>query len=115
MRRTRQSSSSCRSNARSQIRSGLSGLIQSDTFSIEINIGTAEMVESVMLHVRGGDDSIGLIADILDRLNVEALDMSARDIQTGEMFDRGTATNRLAALACLPRSRHRRVRLSNSR
>jgi hypothetical protein len=68
------------------------GLIDGTGFSIEVNIGTAEQVDSIMLHVRGGDAAIAVITAILDRLNARALDM-----QTGEPFDETTAARSLSA------------------
>ena len=37
--------------------------------SIEVNIGTNELVDSIMRHVRRSDAAIALIVKILDRLN----------------------------------------------
>ena len=68
------------------------GQIATRDFSIEVNIGNDEQVDSIMLHVRGGDGAIELIAAILDRLNRRAL-----DIQTDEMFDKASAVTGLAA------------------
>jgi hypothetical protein len=68
------------------------GQIATRNFSIEVNMGSKEPVESITLHVRGGDAAIGLIADILDRLNTRAL-----DIQTGEMLDKNSAVTSLTA------------------
>jgi hypothetical protein len=55
-------------------------------------MGTDGQVGSVMLHVRGGDGAIALIAEILDRLNARAL-----DIQTGEVLEETAAATSLAA------------------
>ena len=60
--------------------------------SIEVNIGTNELVDSIMRHVRRSDAAIALIAEILDRLNRRAL-----DIPTGDMSDRAPAIASLAA------------------
>jgi hypothetical protein len=68
------------------------GTIDGGGFSIEVNIGDAEVVESIMLHVRGGDGSIALIAEIL-----HALKASAVDVQTGELFSIDTAPGSLGA------------------
>jgi len=50
------------------------GVIDGPGYSVEVNIGEAEEVDSIALHVRGGDLVVGLIADLLDQLNVGALD-----------------------------------------
>ena len=68
------------------------GQIAAGDFSIEVNMGTDEPVGSVMLHVRGGDGAIALIAEILDRLNARTL-----DIQTGQVFEETAAATSLAA------------------
>jgi hypothetical protein len=50
------------------------GVIEGPGYSVEVNIGEAEEVDSIALHVRGGDLVVGLIADLLDQLKVGALD-----------------------------------------
>jgi hypothetical protein len=50
------------------------GVINGPGYSVEVNIGEAEEVDSIALHVRGGDLVVGLIADLLDELKVGALD-----------------------------------------
>jgi hypothetical protein len=50
------------------------GVIDGPGYSIEVNMGAAEEVDSIGLHVRGGDLVVGLIADLLDQLKVRALD-----------------------------------------
>jgi hypothetical protein len=71
------------------------GLIDGPGYSIEVNIGESDEVDSFALHVRGGDLVIGLIADLLDRLDVGACDPQS---DTG-IFERD------AALASLTRWR----------
>lgn len=50
------------------------GLIDGPGYSVEVNIGKEDLVDSIALHVRGGDLVIGLIADLLDRLDAGAVD-----------------------------------------
>lgn len=68
------------------------GEIVAKDFTIEVNMGKDDQVDSVMLHVRGGQGAVALIADILDQLNARAL-----DIQTGEIFGETTAATSFAA------------------
>jgi hypothetical protein len=67
------------------------GQILAKDFTIEVSMGKAEQTASVMLHVRGGQGAVALIAKILDRLNARAL-----DIQTGEIFQETTAATSFA-------------------
>jgi len=60
------------------------GRIEADDWSIEVNIGVDEECKSFALHVRGGDEAVGVVAAILDHLNLRALDS-----QTGEFFIAG--------------------------
>jgi hypothetical protein len=46
------------------------GFIEADQYSIEVNIGDADPVDSFALHVRGGDSAVVVIADILERLDL---------------------------------------------
>ena len=55
-------------------------------------MGKVEQVDSIMLHVRGGDAVIGIIAAILDRLQARAI-----DAQSGEFFDETAAANNLGS------------------
>jgi hypothetical protein len=41
---------------------------------VEVNLGDNEILTSFAFHVRGGNESIGLIADILGRLGLRAFD-----------------------------------------
>jgi len=50
------------------------GVIDRDGLSIEVNLGHAEQVKSFAFHVRGGGDAVGLIAAILDKLQLRAID-----------------------------------------
>ena len=60
-------------------------------YAIEINIGECDPVESITLHVRGGDASVVQVASILAALNLRAIDSS-----TGDFFDRNFAYSSLA-------------------
>ena len=68
------------------------GHINGAGFSIEVNIGEDDPVESIMLHVRGSDDAIGAIAAMVAELDVRAI-----DVPEGEFLDFDTAANSLAA------------------
>jgi hypothetical protein len=67
--------------------------IRTGDIDVELNLGDDEVLTSFAFHVRGGDKSIGLIADILSRLGLRALDPGA---DTG-IFDPSTATASLEA------------------
>ena len=58
------------------------GRIDEDDCSIEVNLGTEEDCGGFVLHVRGGDAAIGVVAAILQHLHLRALDS-----QTGEFFN----------------------------
>lgn len=60
------------------------GFIDGESFSIEVNLGTEEIVESFAFHVRGGDEAVGVVAAILSHLDLRAIDG-----QTGELFEWG--------------------------
>jgi hypothetical protein len=60
------------------------GHIEADDWSIEVNIGAKEECDGFALHVRGGDAVVGVIAAILNHLDLRALDS-----QTGEFFVAG--------------------------
>jgi hypothetical protein len=57
------------------------GRIDGDGWSIEVNIGTKEDCDGFAFHVRGGDAAVGVVAGILQHLELRALDS-----QTGEFF-----------------------------
>jgi hypothetical protein len=59
------------------------GRIEADDWSVEVNMGTNEECNGFALHVRGGDAVVGVIAAVLDHLNLRALS------QTGEFFVAG--------------------------
>jgi hypothetical protein len=60
------------------------GIIDGDNFSIEINLGDVEIVKDFAFHVRGGDEAVGTIAAILDKLKIRAFDP-----QSGDFFKAG--------------------------
>lgn len=66
--------------------------IDSQGVALEISIQEADPVESFAFHVRGGEHSIGAIAEILARLGLRAFDPQA---QSG-IFDPSTAAESLA-------------------
>ena len=62
------------------------GHIDASEFSIEVNLGDDELVDSFALHVRGGDEAVTCIAAMLDALGVRAVDASS-----GDFFNREAA------------------------
>jgi hypothetical protein len=60
------------------------GVIEGESWSIEVNIGKSEICKGFALHVRGGDEAVAVVAAILDHLDLRALDG-----QTGEFFTPG--------------------------
>jgi len=50
------------------------GLIDGDTYSIEVNIGDDHTVDSFAFHVRGGNEAASVVARILDHLKLRAFD-----------------------------------------
>ena len=59
-------------------------------FVIEFNMGRSETVDSIMLHVHGGDPAVELIVALLDRRGRRAIDCSTGDFfnpaSSGESF-----------------------------
>lgn len=53
------------------------GSIEGPGFSIEVNIGAQDPTKSFALHVRGGDQAVYLVHDILTALNLRAFDPSS--------------------------------------
>lgn len=68
------------------------GEIVTPDFVIEVNIGRDEVVDSIMLHIRGADGAVGLVADLLATMGRRAI-----DCQTGEFFDPSAAAESFAA------------------
>lgn len=66
------------------------GMIGGDGFSIEVSMGSDEIVDCIALFVRGGDTAAGVVADIVGRLGLRALDTG-----TGDFFDPATAVESL--------------------
>jgi ABC-type amino acid transport substrate-binding protein len=65
--------------------------ISSPEADLEINLGTEDPVPGFAFHIRGGNNVVGLVADILTKLGVRGLDPGA---DTG-IFDPGTAADSL--------------------
>jgi hypothetical protein len=66
------------------------GIIRGDGFSIEVSMGSDEIVDCIALFVRGGDIAAGVVADIIGRLGLRALDTGS-----GDFFDPATAVESL--------------------
>jgi hypothetical protein len=61
------------------------GHVVGRTWSVEINIGSDDPVDSIMLHVRGsGDDVLAVIAQIVVAVGGRALDISTGDFLTDD-------------------------------
>ncbi|MBT2364069.1 hypothetical protein J7E88_01650 [Streptomyces sp. ISL-10] len=59
------------------------GELSGPTWSIELNIGSEEPVDSVMLHIRGsGDDVLTPVLRLADALRCKALDCAEGDLIT---------------------------------
>jgi hypothetical protein len=55
------------------------GIFTDKNFSIEFNTGTDDIVETIMLHIRGGGDPLVIIKIICDSENWFALDCSTTE------------------------------------
>jgi hypothetical protein len=53
------------------------GTFEGPDFSVEFNMGSADVVESFALHVRGGDAAAGFVADLLSRCGWRAFDTAS--------------------------------------
>ncbi len=51
--------------------------VSCDAFSIEVDIGEEDPSNGFALHIRGGGEAAGFVADVLQRLGVRALDPSS--------------------------------------
>jgi hypothetical protein len=60
------------------------GLIDGEDWSIEVNIGDSDTCSGIALHVRGGDEAIGVVDAVLRALGLRAIDS-----QTGDFFVAG--------------------------
>jgi hypothetical protein len=67
------------------------GTFNGQGFSVEFNVGDADEIECVALHVRGGEMAAGLVADLLARCGWRAFDTAA---ESG-FFDPATAVESL--------------------
>ena len=56
--------------------------VQGSGWSIDATVGSEEPVESILLHVRGGKDALGVVRSMADALGARALDCS-----TGKFID----------------------------
>ncbi len=69
------------------------GLIDGNDWSIEISTGAEPLCQGIAFHVRGGDEAAGVVAGLLQHLNLRAF-----DTQTGDFFQPGEeAAKSLAA------------------
>ena len=66
------------------------GSIEGDDWSIEVNIGEEDECSGFAFHVRGGDEAAKVVAAILAKLRLRALDS-----QTGDFFEANEAVNSL--------------------
>jgi hypothetical protein len=62
------------------------GVLEGDAFPVEISMGHDEIVESIGLHVRGGDPAAGVVGNVIAHLRRRAVDGS-----TGDFFDPAAA------------------------
>jgi hypothetical protein len=69
------------------------GRIEGPGLSIEDNIGDADPVRGFAFHVRGGDMAVGIVANVLERLGLRALDPGSGS----GFFERDTAVASLTA------------------
>jgi hypothetical protein len=61
------------------------GQLNGSTWSIDLNIGSDDPVDSIMLHVRGtGDDLISIVVGIATAVHARALDISTGEFLTGD-------------------------------
>jgi hypothetical protein len=60
------------------------GIIDEDDWSIEVDIDDSEDCKGFAFHVHGGDAAVGVVAAILEHLNLRALDS-----QSGDFFIAG--------------------------
>ncbi len=67
------------------------GRIVGPDYSIEVSISAADPVQSFAFHVRGGDMAVGVVADILEQLGLQAIDPQS----DSGLFDSTTAADSL--------------------
>ena len=58
------------------------GDLRTADFTVEFNMGRDEAVDSIMLHVRGGEAAIPFLAGLLQHLGLRAIDCAG-----GDFFD----------------------------
>jgi hypothetical protein len=68
------------------------GELSTPDFTIEFNMGTDALVDSLMLHVRGGDSAVDFITALLHHLGLRAIDCSK-----GDFFEPSAAVQSLTA------------------
>jgi len=66
------------------------GIIEGTDYSIEVNLGVDESIDSFAFHVRGADVAAGVVSDILKHLSLRAFDGG-----TGDIFDHERAAGGL--------------------
>ncbi len=65
-------------------------VLENDKFSIEFNIGNEEIVDSIMLHIRGDESVINVVLELLTNLNVRAVDTTTgKFVETQENSKKG--------------------------
>jgi hypothetical protein len=67
------------------------GMLNDDSFSIEFNMGSKEICEGFMMHVRGGGGVVPVIDHLLKELGLRAF-----DCQTGDFFTADSAEGSFA-------------------
>lgn len=67
------------------------GRIEGPDYSIEVNLGDEDPVTSFAFHIHGGEMAAGVVADILDRLQLRAIDPQS----DSGLFDEATAEESL--------------------
>lgn len=72
------------------------GVIEGPGFSIEVNIGPEEVLGSFAFHVRGGEEALFVVADILHELRLRAI-APATDSGFFELSELGSAYSRWQA------------------
>ena len=68
------------------------GELSTPDFTIEFNMGRDAVVDSLMIHVRGGDSAVDFITALLQHLELRAIDCS-----TGDFFEPSAAAQSLTA------------------
>ncbi len=65
------------------------GTIDGADFSIEVSLGSDDIIDSFAFHVRGSDLAAALVSEILTRLNLRAFDGGTGDIFNHERASAG--------------------------